>query len=153
MQLVQRIMFARNFYEVMGVTQDATYRQISLNWRAGSLLLHDDRIGNYRHESSGEAYVRLSVANDCLMDPVKSARYARRMAKHGFEDRDYYGLQKDSGSDDSNPEDANDPNYIPPKPRRRRRGAWAFNNETGDFKFAAFYTKFSAGIPKNRAQK
>jgi DnaJ-class molecular chaperone len=64
-----------DYYDMLGVSRDATQAQIKRAYRRRALELHPDRQGGRGDE--GEAFQRLTQAYEVLGDPEKRRRYDR----------------------------------------------------------------------------
>lgn len=65
-----------NYYEILGVDRDATYKEIRKAWRALSLLHHGDRTGE-----GDEIQKKLNLAWEVLQDKEKKELYDNRLGR------------------------------------------------------------------------
>lgn len=73
-QIVQQVLKARDFYEILGVDKRATDEDIKKAYRKLALKLHPDK---NEADKAEEAFKRVSKAFSCLSDPDKRAYYER----------------------------------------------------------------------------
>lgn len=72
----------KDYYEVLGVSQDATDAELKKAYRQLAMKYHPDR--NSGEKASEEKFKEINNAYSCLCDPEKRAHYDRYGTSNGF---------------------------------------------------------------------
>lgn len=72
-----QLQLAGNFYRLLGVSSDATDREIQSRFRRLTVQFHPDKASGSDRARVQHIYLQLKVARDTLMDPAKRFAYDR----------------------------------------------------------------------------
>jgi len=72
----------QNYYEILGIRQDATQKEIEDVYRALAKIYHSDHQGTYRGVDGDNKFKEINEAYQTLRDPELRARYNERIRPH-----------------------------------------------------------------------
>ncbi|EKF27764.1 DnaJ chaperone protein, putative [Trypanosoma cruzi marinkellei] len=70
-----RLLKIMNYYDILGVTRDATEEQIRQRYKQKALELHPDRVGRGQTPEEVELFKVMTKANEVLCNPEERAKY------------------------------------------------------------------------------
>ncbi|RNF13495.1 DnaJ chaperone protein [Trypanosoma conorhini] len=74
-----RLLKIMNYYDILGVTRDATEEQIRQKYKRKALELHPDRVGRDQTPEEVELFKVMTKAQEVLCDPEERAKYDEKL--------------------------------------------------------------------------
>eukprot|EP00455_Lapot_gusevi_P046584 TRINITY_DN6153_c0_g2_i1.p1 TRINITY_DN6153_c0_g2~~TRINITY_DN6153_c0_g2_i1.p1 ORF type:complete len:400 (+),score=63.90 TRINITY_DN6153_c0_g2_i1:62-1261(+) len=115
--LVKKVNKTKDYYEILGLSKDATESDVKSSYKKLALKLHPDK---NKAPGSVEAFKAVKSAYDCLLDPEKRRHY------------DQFGVEEDS---------------PPPPPHAHRGAYYATYGHPQEFTAEDLFNMFFGGVP------
>ncbi|CCW59949.1 unnamed protein product [Phytomonas sp. EM1] len=83
-KITARLLSLMNYYDVLGVSHDATVEVIRRHYKQKALELHPDRVGREQSSEEMELFKVITEAHEVLTDPERRSKYDNKLECEGF---------------------------------------------------------------------